>query len=109
MIVDLGAFDGDSLSSEGNIAIDVITIDDDIPEAVTLIKMDIEGAEQDALKGCKRHIKEERPKLLICVYHNDRDIFDIPKLIQSMRNDYRFYLRSNGNQWGPSEIVLFAL
>lgn len=100
---------GNSLSSEGNIAIDVVTIDDDIPEAVTLIKMDIEGAEQDALKGCKRHIKEERPKLLICVYHNNRDIFEIPKLIQSMRNDYRFYLRSNGNQWGPSEIVLFAL
>lgn len=100
---------GNSLSSEGNIAIDVVTIDDDIPEAVTLIKMDIEGAEQDALKGCKRHIKEERPKLLICVYHNNRDIYEIPKLIQSMRNDYRFYLRSNGNQWGPSEIVLFAL
>lgn len=71
--------------------------------------MDIEGGEQDALKGCKRHILEEKPKLLICVYHNNHDIFEIPKLISSIRSDYKFYLRTNGNQWGPSETVLFAL
>ena len=72
------------------------------------IKMDIEGAEKDALKGCARHIREEHPKLLISVYHNNEDIWRIPRMIHEMDDSYRFYLRSNGNQWGPSEIVLFA-
>lgn len=32
-------------------------------------------------------------------------IFEILRLINSMRDDYKFYLRTNGNQWGPSEMV----
>lgn len=91
------------------IEIEVATLDEDVTEKVTLIKMDIEGAEKDALRGCVRHIKEERPKLLICVYHNNRDIIEIPKMIADMRDDYKFYLRSNGMQWAPAELVLFAL
>lgn len=89
--------------------VEIVTIDDDISEPVTLIKMDIEGAEQSALAGCRRHILEERPKLLICVYHNNEDIYKIPRMITEMRDDYTLYLRSNGRQYGPAEIVLFAL
>ncbi len=95
-------------SGEG-IEIEVATLDEDVVEKVTLIKMDIEGAEKDALRGCIRHIKEERPKLLICVYHNNSDIFEIPRMIADMRDDYKFYLRSNGMQWAPAELVFFAL
>lgn len=89
--------------------IELVTLDDDIHEKITLIKMDIEGAEQAALSGCIRHIQEERPKLLISVYHNNEDIWKIPRMVTDMVPDYRLYLRSNGNQWGPSEIVLFAI
>ncbi|MCR5546733.1 MAG: FkbM family methyltransferase [Lachnospiraceae bacterium] len=89
--------------------VEVVTVDEEIKEPVTLIKMDIEGAEQSAIKGCKRHIIEDYPKLLICVYHNNEDIWKIPKMIYDIRDDYDFYLRSNGAQWGPSEIVFFAL
>lgn len=95
--------------TEGSSSIEIVSIDEDISEPVTLIKMDIEGAEQQALAGCKRHIQEERPKLLICVYHNNEDIWKIPRMITELRDDYTLYLRSNGQQWGPSEIVLFAL
>lgn len=89
--------------------IEIVSIDDDIHEKVTLIKMDIEGAEQEALLGCKRHIQEESPKLLISVYHNNEDIWKIPRMIDEMKSDYHFYLRSNGKQLGPAEIVLFAI
>ena len=100
---------GNMLGQDGTKKIQVVTLDDDLSEPVTLIKMDIEGAEQDALKGSVRHIREEHPKLLICVYHNNRDIFEIPKWLYQVRDDYRLFLRSNGWQYGPSEIVLFAL
>lgn len=89
--------------------IEVVSLDDDLMEKVTLIKMDIEGAEQAALSGCRRHIKEEMPKLLISVYHNNEDIWKIPRMVEEMNPNYRFYLRSNGRQWGPAEIVFFAL
>lgn len=89
--------------------VETVTVDEEVTEPVTLIKMDIEGAEKDALRGCARHIREEHPKLLICVYHGNEDIWRIPRLIREMDGSYRFYLRSNGNQWGPAEIVLFAL
>lgn len=89
--------------------IEIVSLDEDIREKITLIKMDIEGAEQDALTGCIRHIREEKPKLLISVYHNNEDIWKIPKMIYDMNEDYQFYLRSNGWQWGPAELVLFAI
>lgn len=100
---------GNMLGETGEQKIEVVTLDEDIREKITLIKMDIEGAEQEALKGSVRHIKEDRPKLLVCVYHNNQDIFEIPQWIHQVRDDYKFYLRSNGLQYGPSEIVLFAL
>ncbi len=107
---------GSSLSSTTKIVetntgreIEVVSLDSDIAEKVTMIKMDIEGGEQEALLGCVGHIREEKPKLLISVYHNNEDIWKIPRMIDDMNPDYRYYLRSNGNQWGPAEIVLFAL
>lgn len=89
--------------------IEIVRLDDDIEEKVSLIKMDIEGAEREALAGCVRHIQEDKPNLLISVYHNNEDIWKIPQMILDMRPDYQIYLRSNGAQWGPSEIVLIAV
>ena len=97
------------LQEAGETAVDVVRLDDDIKEKVTWIKMDIEGAEYNALLGCRRHIEEEAPLLTICVYHNYDDIVRIPKLIRSMRGDYHYYLRSNSIVPIPSEFVLFAI
>ncbi len=94
------------LQEAGETAVEVVCLDDDIKEKVTWIKMDIEGAEYNALQGCRRHIEEE---LTICVYHNYDDIVRIPELIQSMRDDYHYYLRSNSIVPIPSEFVLFAI
>ena len=97
------------LQEAGETAVPVVCLDDDIKEKVTWIKMNIEGAEYNALKGCRRHIEEEAPLLTICVYHNYDDIVRIPELIQSMRDDYHYYLRSNSIVPIPSEFVLFAI
>ena len=64
-----------------------------IHDDVTFIKMDIEGSEYQALLGAKQIIKEKVPKLAISVYHNPEDIVQIPRLILSLRKEYKFYIR----------------
>lgn len=74
--------------------IETIVLDDFLQgERVTFIKMDIEGAELDALKGASRIIKEQKPKLAISVYHKEEDIIEIPRLLLDLRPDYRLYIR----------------
>ena len=60
---------------------------------VTLINMDVEGAERLALQGCRQVITRDRPKMLIAAYHRSEDLFALPQQIAAIRPDYRFYLR----------------
>jgi len=98
-----------TLLTDGNDIIEATTLDNDIKEKITMIKMDIEGYEEKALKGASKHILEDNPKLLISVYHNHEDLWKIPKLIDEIYKDYNFYLRFYGTPLFPTEIVLFAI
>ena len=60
---------------------------------VTLIKMDIEGAEMDGLKGAKGIITNQHPKLAISAYHRLDDMWKIPRYIKELCPDYKIYLR----------------
>ena len=81
----------------------------DIKEPISIIKMDIEGAETKAIIGCQNHIKTDSPKLLISVYHNYEDLWKIPRMIDEMNPDYKFYLRCYGTEVFPTEIILYAI
>jgi FkbM family methyltransferase len=61
------------------------------PGKVDFIKMDIEGAETNALKGAARTIIESRPKLAIALYHSADDFERIPSMIKELVPDYKFY------------------
>lgn len=88
--------------------VQVVPLDDDLPEPVTLLKMDIEGAEWDTLLGCQQIISQQHPKLAVCVYHGYDDLWRIPALIDSMYPDYGFYLRHYGGNLIPTEFVLLC-
>lgn len=59
---------------------------------VDYIKMDIEGAEQDAILGARALILRDAPKLAISVYHRGDDFYRIPATILSIDPSYRLYL-----------------
>lgn len=88
--------------------IEIVPLDEDIQDHVTFIKMDIEGAEQDALIGCQNIIGSQHPKLAICTYHGYEDIWKIPLMIDAMYPEYQFYLRHNGGNLIPTEFVLLC-
>ena len=98
-----------TLGHETGAAVPVTTLDTDIPEPITMIKADIEGFEQKALQGAKNHILRDHPKLLFSVYHNNEDLWKIPRMIHALSEAYTFYLRYNSSPLYPTEITLFAL
>lgn len=58
-----------------------------------MVKMDIEGAELGALMGMSSFIKEHQPYLAICLYHKEKDLYEIADYIKSLNPEYRLYLR----------------
>ncbi len=95
-----------AVSGEGEVSVEADTIDRAAPDA-TFIKLDIEGAELEALKGAAETIKRNRPKLAVCVYHKPGDLFEIPLFLRSLVPEYRFYLRQH--QPVACETVLYAV
>ncbi len=73
-----------------------LTIDDFVAQQgldrVDFIKMDIEGAETEALKGAEQTIVRCRPKMAICLYHRPEDFVTIPRFLDRVYPDYRFSL-----------------
>ena len=99
---------GSSLAEDGDVSVEVTSLDEELQgQKVTFIKMDVEGAELAALKGAEKIISEQHPKLAICVYHKPEDIFEIPQLLLSYHEDYRFFLRQYA--LGGAETVLYAI
>lgn len=88
---------GSRISDTDGTEVDLVPIDDLCASTrVTMIKMDIEGAEFDALAGGKQVIQRDRPILAICVYHSQEDIWRLPLMVREICPDYRMYLKSHG-------------
>lgn len=81
------------IDESGDVTIEVDRMDDALKTPVSLIKMDIEGGELDALEGAQRTIADSRPKLALSVYHTVNDFWKIPEKVLAVRDDYRIYLR----------------
>ena len=90
--------------------LETLTIDDTVRneklDRVDFIKMDIEGAELESLRGAENTIRQFRPKLAISVYHKFNDLWEIPQYIDSLGLGYRFALRHFTIH--AEETVLFA-
>lgn len=97
---------GSSIKEGGSVRIQTIALDKDIHEKVDFIKLDIEGAEIEALKGAEQLIKKYHPKLAICVYHKQEDLWKIPLLIKKMVPEYHVYLRHQSDYF--YDTVMFA-
>jgi len=61
--------------------------------SVSLIKLDVEGAENQALQGARRLIADHKPKLAVCAYHKPNDFHTLLDTLSGLRDDYRLSLR----------------
>lgn len=82
-----------TIYGKGTQSVEVDTIDNIVKEKVDFIKLDIEGAEQDAIDGAKETIQKYKPILAICIYHKAEDWYKIPEKVLTIEKDYDIYLR----------------
>lgn len=78
--------------------IKMVTLDSYVKEnniEVGLIKTDLEGFEQPFLKGAIETIKEQKPVLIISIYHNYSDFFEIKTMIDNLNLGYKFRIIKN--------------
>lgn len=96
MSIELGS--STSLKSNQNtnsktITVPMISLDEYVEKnniEVGLIKVDIEGAEPEFLKGAKNTICKQKPVILLSIYHNAHDFFELKPLIESWQLGYTF-------------------
>lgn len=95
-------------SQTGTAMINVDSVDHILAgEKVTTVKMDIEGAEYDALLGMKETLRFH-PILMVSMYHKVEDLFRLQLLIEKMcPGAYNYYIR----HYSPTiiETVLYAV
>lgn len=97
------------ISEVGDDLVNIVSLDElmnDRKEKVTYIKMDIEGSEMEALKGCFKTIDRDHPKLAISIYHKLTDLWEIPIWIIDNFPNYKFYLGHHAPT--GCETILYA-
>jgi FkbM family methyltransferase len=73
----------------------------------TYIKMDIEGAEPEAIEGAAGVLNRAQPVLAACVYHRWEHLWEIPSLIRSLTEGHEIFLRRYAEDcW---ELVCYAV
>lgn len=72
--------------------IDNYVLENKLPR-VDFIKLDVEGAELETLRGAKRTIARFKPILAISAYHKWEDFWTLMNFVKSIRADYEFAMR----------------
>jgi methyltransferase, FkbM family len=79
-------------SMHATVKVPLTTIDKIVTELrlprVDFIKMDVEGAEEEAISGARDTIMRFKPRLAIATEHKPDDQYVIPGLMHSVRADY---------------------
>ncbi|RAX58404.1 hypothetical protein CCZ01_03025 [Helicobacter monodelphidis] len=91
--------------------VEVITLDSYIAEhniQVSLIKVDIEGFEMEFLKGAKQTIVQQKPAMILSIYHSPSDFLEIKPLIESWNLGYRFKIHKAVDETSLIEVALYC-
>lgn len=107
-----GNGEASGITDTGETIIHCVALDDALPNFLpTLIKMDIEGAEYDALLGARKLISTAKPGLAISVYHAPAHLWQIPLFINQLAREneirYTYHLRSHAHNC--FDTVFYAL
>ena len=85
-----------ALQSDGKVEVPVDSVDHIMQgRTVSYMKLDVEGAEFEALSGAAQTIGKWAPKLFVAAYHRDNDLWRLPLLLWQLNKNYNIYLRKH--------------
>jgi FkbM family methyltransferase len=99
---------GSALTAAGDRAVqteDLASLDE-LPDPLW-IKLDVEGAEGEVLRGGEAWIRRRRPLLAISVYHRPDDLLDLFEQVDGWSLPYRFHLRCHGGD--GTDLMLYCV
>lgn len=80
---------GSSIDPNSSDRVEITTVDIITGGQATLIKMDLEGYERQALAGAEATITKSHPKIAISAYHRPDDLIELARLIRKIHSDYK--------------------
>jgi len=97
-----------SLSDSGTVEVAVVRVDEkvDAKGRQVYVKYDVEGGEWEALRGTDG-LLSERTILAVSIYHQPDDLWQLPIYLNSLRDDYKLYLRTQGED--GMDVICYAV
>lgn len=103
-----GQGEGGAIGSNGNVHIAAVSLDEILCNTpVDFVKLDVEGAEAQVIKGARRVIENSRPVLALSLYHNPQDLWELPELVFGICKEYNFYIRQH--YYNSFDSVFYAV
>ena len=90
------------------IVIDYVKIDEEIKEPVSFLTIDAGKDTKQALIGCEKTIKKNRPKLAVCMDGELDDLWKIPSMISNIDRNYSFCIRHYGRELVPTDYAVIC-
>jgi FkbM family methyltransferase len=102
-----GSGESSHLTNNSGLAVQAVSVDHFLGHSkYDFLKIDVEGADLDTLKGAAESIRAHRPYIAVGIYHRPNDLWDIPLYIKKLNCDYKFSLRQHGHNL--MDAVLYA-
>lgn len=87
----------------------VVTLDEDIPEDITYLKINVCGMEEDVLIGAEKQIKKNHPFIAVDAFYGYEALTALARRIDAICPGYTFYLRHFGENLVMTDFVLYAV
>ncbi len=96
------------LDPDGDDGIACVRLDDVLADQhIDFLKLDVEGAEEAALRGAADTLRSSRPVMALSCYHHPHDLWRLPDLLAELLPDCDLYLRQHtGNSF---DLVLYGV
>jgi FkbM family methyltransferase len=99
-----------AISADGTQRIAVTALDtcvDARGDDVVMLKLDVEGAEAEALRGAAQLLRRPDAVACVSVYHRPADLAELPRLLDAQQPGHRLLLRSHGHD--GADLVVYTL
>ena len=90
---------GSAVAVAGDVEVEADSLDNLLAGiAPTFVKMDIEGAEPNAIRGAAATFRTHPPTLAICLYHARDHLWLLPRAIRAANPSYDIFLRRHSDE-----------